>query len=126
MTNNHTPIFSASGEELIAKPPKVVAVKPFGSKILVEILDPSETVETNLHIPQNVSNDGAPQAYIVELGPSVDESLGLKEGQRVYWTGKGTLVEDPRATRDRALLEIHNILAIIEEEGSCCGGNCEA
>ena len=59
---------------------------------------------------------GAPQAYIVELGPQVNEESGLAVGQRVYWNGKGVPVEDPRSNgRVRALLEIHNIQAIIEE-----------
>jgi co-chaperonin GroES (HSP10) len=107
------------------KCPKIAAVHPFGSKILVEVLTADETIHTSLFLTEDAKDDGAPQAYILELGPGVSADSGLREGQRVYWSGKGTAVSDPRSNkRARALLEVHNILAIIEEERSCCGGNC--
>lgn len=114
-----------------AELPKITAVKPAGSKILVECLKPDEVMGTKLYVREDTKLDGAPQAYIVELGPSVAEDSGLAVGQRVYWTGNGTPVQDPRAQhgRVRALLEIHNVIAIIEDEGAsgaCCGGKCEA
>lgn len=101
--------------------PKVKSVTPFGSKILVETLRDDEIMGTSLYVGAGKGtggSDGAPQAVIVKLGPAVPNDSGLKEGQRVYWTGKGTLVEDPQVTkgRSRALLEISNILAIIEED----------
>lgn len=107
------------------KCPKISAVHPFGSKILVEVLQADETMQTSLYISETTQDDGAPQAYILELGPGVSPDSGLKVGQRVYWNGKGTAVNDPRASkRVRALLEVHNIQAIIEEEAVCCGGHC--
>lgn len=114
-------IISPSGEELSSKVPPVKAVHPFGSKILVEVLEAKETMQTNLHLPESSTDSGAPQAYIVELGPSVDESLNLRAGQRVFWTGKGTHVNDPRSSgRTRAFLEVHNIIGVIEEESASC------
>ena len=96
--------------------PKVTAIHPFGSKVLVEVLEAEDILDTSLFIPEGTESDGAPQAYIIELGPQVDKSCGLAVGQRVYWSGKGTAVADPRQTkRTRALLEVHNIQAIIEE-----------
>lgn len=97
--------------------PKIKSVHPHGSKILVEILGIKEILGTKLHIGDNEQVDGAPQAYIIEIGPCLDKDSGLKVGQRVYWSGKGTQVQDPNANfgRVRALLEISNILAIIEE-----------
>jgi co-chaperonin GroES (HSP10) len=96
--------------------PKVVAVHPFGSKILVEVLEAEDLLDTSLFIPEGTESDGAPQAYIIEMGPQVNPDCGLKVGQRVYWSGKGTAVADPRQTkRTRALLEVHNIQGIIEE-----------
>ena len=97
--------------------PKIKAVHPFGSKILIEVLKPDECMGTSLYISEQTQVDGAPQAYIVELGPEVKPESGLQVGQRIYWEGKGTPVGDPRCTngRVRALLEIHNIRAIIEE-----------
>lgn len=103
--------------------PKVKTVSPFGSKILVEILRDDEIIGSNLLLGAagkgtGTGGDGAPQAVIVKLGPGVDASTGLKEGQRIYWTGKGTAISDPQTHegRTRALLEISNILAIIEED----------
>lgn len=97
--------------------PKIVGVHPFGSKILVEVIPAEELIETSLYVPDNVSSDGAPQAYIVEVGPGITPESGLAVGQRIYWSGKGTAVSDPRASdkRVRALLEVHNIQAVIEE-----------
>lgn len=125
-------IIGASGDQLTVigstpKVPKIGAVHPFGSKVLVEVLQPDEVLNTNLYVGENADADGAPQAYILELGPQVSPECGLKVGQRVYWSGKGTAVNDPRAGRRvRALLEVHNIQAIIEEEHLCCGGGgCE-
>lgn len=124
MANNKKLITQNGGEISLGpastfKCPKITAVHPFGSKILVEVLSPDETIQTSLYISEKTQDDGAPQAYILELGPGVATDSGLKVGQRVYWNGKGTAVTDPRAgKRVRALLEIHNIQAIIEEEPS--------
>jgi co-chaperonin GroES (HSP10) len=122
-------IITSSGGEIALvgnntqkKAPKIAGVHPFGSKILVEVLTAEETMHTNLFISENTTDDGAPQAYIIELGPGVAADSGLKAGQRVYWNGKGTAVSDPRSEKIRALLEVHNIQAIIEEEKACCGG----
>lgn len=109
-------ILMPSGEESYKVLPKVKSVKPFGSKILVEILNGNETLGTNLHVGKTQA-EGAPQAYIIDMGSGLKEDCGLKIGQRIYWTGKGTEVKDPNTTnnRIRALLEVSNILAIIEE-----------
>lgn len=115
---SHTPtILAANGQELRAALPKAKAVHPFGSKILVEILRENEIMGTSIHIGDDVQSEGAPQAYITELGPGVPAECGLKVGQRVYWSGKGTQITNPGCTTDRvnALLEISNVLAIIEE-----------
>lgn len=97
--------------------PKIKAVHPHGSKIMVEVLRADEILGTRLSVGANMEMDGAPQAYVVELGPSVPEDAGIKVGNRIYWTGKGTQVVDPNTTsgRVRALLEISNILAVIDE-----------
>lgn len=113
-------ILGISGNEVGSthKVPKPTAVHPFGSKILVEVLNPDEVLGTNLYVAKTTEVDGAPQAYIVELGPGIGVDSGLKVGQRVYWSGKGTSITDPRTTsgRVRAMLEVHNILAVIEED----------
>lgn len=102
--------------------PKIKSVMPFGSKILVEVLRDDEIMGTNLFVGAGKgtggTDGGAPQALIIKLGPCVSPDSGLAEGQRVYWSGKGTLVDDPSKDpgRSRALLEINNILAIIQED----------
>ena len=104
-------------EPVITTVPKVKAIHPFGSKILAEMLKPDEMLGTSLYIDDKAKVDTAPQGYIVEIGSELKDS-GLKVGQRVCWEGRGIPVSDPRCTngRVRALLEIHNIKAIIEEE----------
>ena len=111
-------ILNADGSEAVVKLPKVAGVHPFGSKILIECLGTKEIMGTDLVLNEDVQTGDAPQAYIVELGPNVPEDAGLSVGQRIYWEGKGMGIEDPRTAnnRVRAILEIHNIRAIIEEE----------
>lgn len=102
--------------------PKIKDVSPFGSKILVEVLRDDEIMGTSLIVGAGsgtgASAGGAPQALIIKLGNGITDDCGLKEGQRIYWSGKGTLVDDPTTNpgRSRALLEVHNILAVINEE----------
>lgn len=113
-----TPILDPNGQQIKACLPKIKSVHPFGSKILVEILKADEVLGTALHLSENMQVDGAPQAYITELGPTVSPDCGLAVGQRIYWTGKGTQIDNPACSSGRvnALLEINNILAIIEEK----------
>jgi hypothetical protein len=127
--NKHKPVLLTPGQSVaivgedICRPalPKVKSIQPFGSKILVEILRDDEIMGTNLFIGEGKGTggqDGAPQAYIVKLGPTVEASVGLHVGDRIYWTGKGTMVTDPETGkgRVRALLEVHNVLAVLEED----------
>lgn len=110
-------ILMPTGEVHVKALPKISAVHPYGSKILVEILRADEILGTKLAGVENTTLDGAPQAYIIELGPNVPKDAGLKVGQRIYWTGKGTSVSDPRQKdRMRAMLEINNILGILDED----------
>lgn len=96
--------------------PKIKAVHPYGSKILVEMLKADEMLGTTLYIDEKAKVDTAAQGYVIEVGPELKDS-GL-EGKRIYWEGRGIPVADPRGVsgRVRALLEIHNIKAVIEEE----------
>lgn len=114
-----TDIISPTGEAIVNKVPAVKAVHPTASRVLIEIIEARELIKTDLHLPEGVAgDDGAPQAYIIELGPGVPEECEYKVGQRIYWEGKGTPVQDPRGkhNRLRALLEFSNIKALIEEE----------
>lgn len=110
-------VIDVNGQPLKSALPKAKAIHPFGSKVLVEILKADEIIGTVLHISENTQMDGAPQAYIIELGPNVPSDSGLAVGQRIYWTGRGTQIDNPGCNSGRvnALLEISNVLAIIEE-----------
>jgi len=111
-------IISPSGETLRSNVPAVLAVHPTAARVLVEIIEARELIKTDLHLPEGTAgDDGAPQAYIIELGPTVPEECGYEVGQRVYWKGTGTPVQDPRGThnRIRCLLEFSNIMALIDE-----------
>ena len=121
MPKGKTKLVSVGGGELSGgtKCPRMGAVHPFGSLVMIELINQEELVDTTLHLPENVTlNDGAPQAYIMELGPKVSEDSGLAVGQRVYWQGTAIPVTDPRAKEGRfcGLLEMHQIKGIIEEE----------
>lgn len=112
-------IVSSTGEELIIHVPSITAVHPTASRVLIEIIELRELIKTELHLPEGMTaDDGAPQAYIIELGPNVPKDSCYTVGQRIYWEGKGTPVQDPRCKKNRirALLEFSNIKAIIDEE----------
>lgn len=110
-------ILNPDGTQAKKNLPKVKAIKPFGSKILVECLKADELVQTSLIIDESTEVGGLPQAYIVELGPNIQAHNGLEVGQRIYWTGNGVGLEDVSENgRVLALLDMHNIQAVIEEE----------
>lgn len=108
-------ILTPSGEEASSVPP-VTSVKPFGSTILIENLKPQEQLGTYLHVKEDADVGGAPQAYIVALGPKVSEDIGLKVGDRVIV--QGTFIPVPNLSdngRTRGIVEIHNIKAVLVE-----------
>jgi hypothetical protein len=113
------------GEELkvTKKAPKVKAVHPFGSSVLIELLTPDEILGTSLIIGEDTEVGSAPQAYVIELGPKLTEECGLGIGDRVLVQGKFVPVENTNeeTKRPRGIVEIHNIKAVLEE---CCGGGC--
>ena len=115
-----TDIVLPDGQAAVTPVPNVVAIHPYGSKILIETITSRELNPTTLELPEGASmGEESPQAYIIEVGPALPEDSGLKVGQRIFWEGKGMAVEDPRTKdgRVRAILEPHNVRAIIEEEG---------
>jgi len=108
-------IVDCTGNELCSKAPQIVEAQPFGSMVLVEHLTAKEILGTTLEVNKN-TQVGSPQAYIAKLGPKVSEESGLKVGQRVLL--QGTYVPVPHygdTKRERGLVEIHNIKAILVE-----------
>lgn len=95
----------------------IVGVKPTLSQILVERLNAAEVMGTILTVNDN-SDYGAPQGYVLALGPSVKaDECGIHVGDRVLITG--TYVPVPNfdgSARERGLLELHNIKAVLVED----------
>ncbi len=108
-------ILSPSTEAARSK--KVVAVTPFGSTVLIERLNPQEVLHTNLYVSEETKTGQAPQAYVVALGPKLDESCGVKIGDRVILQGSYVPVPNPTGSqREHGVIELHNIKAVITEE----------
>ena len=115
-------ITDIAGNEIVQALPKVKDVMPVGTQILVELLTPEEIMgPTKLHIPEGASKNainGAPQGYILKIGPKVDENWGFKVGQRVVMSGG--YVPLPESTspngRPRACVEPHIVKAVLIEE----------
>ena len=78
------------GEALVTPVPQPKAAKPVGSQVMVELLSPQEIIGTTLLIDTEANVGGAPQGYILELGPMVSPEYGLEAGQRVVMSGKFT------------------------------------
>lgn len=111
-------ILDATGNKALSNNvPKLSGVRPFGMTILVELLNPDEALGTNLHVGKS-AEVGAPQAYVLALGPKVDEAFGVKVGDRVMLQGSG-FVPVPnydRSPRQRGIAEVHHIKAIMVED----------
>jgi co-chaperonin GroES (HSP10) len=100
------------------KTSKIVGVKPTLSLILVEHLTAADVNQSQLIVNEN-SDYGAPQAYVLDLGPSVPKGAGIKVGDRVLLQGNYVPVPNfDRNHRERGLVEMHNIKAILHEEGA--------
>ena len=100
--------------------PEVVSVQPCGAQVLFEELTERELMgptKIELPIANRTSSKGAPQAYIIALGPKVDPEWGLKVGQRVVISGTYTPVPEFSGTHGRRIgvCEPHNIKAILVE-----------
>tara|TARA_Y100000034_G_scaffold6762_1_gene7446 strand:- start:8740 stop:9105 length:366 start_codon:yes stop_codon:yes gene_type:complete len=121
MAKKKPAIFTPDGT-VVSRVPAIKSIRPAGSSLLVEMLNADEILNTDFYIGDNVDT-GPPQAYIVDLGPSLKdqidkgEAVFLSVGDRVLL--QGTYVPVPNwddSHRERGLVEFHNIKAIIEEK----------
>lgn len=112
-------LIDVAGGELKSSTPKVKAVRPYGSTILVEMLNAEEALGTGLALAKGTSI-GAPQAYILAFGSRVNpEEAGVKIGDRVMLQGTYVpVVNFDHSDRQKGIVEIHNIKAVIEEESA--------
>jgi len=94
---------------------KVTSCRPAGHQVLIRRLTSAEIAGTKLHLSENV-NLGAPQGYIVSVGPMVDcEKNGYKVGDRVLVTGNFTPVPSLGDEHEYQLIEPHVIKGILDE-----------
>lgn len=111
-----------SDGEVASMVPGVVGVNPCGSQILIELLTAQEALGTILHVDSAASTNGAPQGYIVALGPKVPSDLGFKQGDRVTLHGnytplpEGAKFHRKNPHRPWILVEPHQIKAVFVEE----------
>ncbi len=81
-------LVNADGSEVSASAPKIKGVKPVNNQVLIEMLTKNEVLNTNLYVGDGgVDAVGAPQAYILAIGPGVNKDLNLKVGDRVLLQG---------------------------------------
>lgn len=96
--------------------PPISGCQPVNQQILIERLTAQESSGVTLTISDKAEM-GAPQAYILAIGPRVPADLGFKQGDRVILNGTYTPV--PRygdSHRERGLVDIHNIKAVLPEK----------
>lgn len=79
-------------QKIIRSAPSVRAIRPCGSQVLIELLTAQEVLSTNLIIEGDSSaiKNGAPQGYILDMGPRVAKDHGFNAGDRVALTGNYT------------------------------------
>lgn len=108
-------IVKANGEAFGV--PAVVGVKAVGSGIIVELLTPQEILGTSIAVDED-SKIGAPQGYIIDIGPAMDPKYGFKIGDRVVLSGTHTPLPESLSTNGRPLgsVEPYVIKAVLQEK----------
>lgn len=114
-------IFTPDGA-VVQRVPVIDHIKPAGSSLMVEMLNPDEILNTNFYVGEDTET-GPPQAYITDIGPGLKsmidkgESIYIKVGDRVLL--QGTYIPVPNwddNARKRGLVEFHNVKAVIVEK----------
>ncbi len=102
--------------------PKVVGIHPTGANILIELLGQQELMSGKILVGDNMTTDGPPQAYILEVGPTVCEEIRALVGKRVVVNGRGVNVPelDNSNGRIKLLVEYPMIKGVLEEEVKTC------
>ena len=95
--------------------PKITGVRPTGSRILVEMLTPQESMGTALFIDDK-TRVPVFQGYVKALGPQVPEGFGVEVGDRVWIDGAINYAPDyNKSDRKTGTVEYHMVKGIIEE-----------
>lgn len=115
-------ILGADGNATVKPVPNVVGVNPCGSQILVELLTAQEALGTVIHVDSSAAVNGAPQGYILAIGPKAPTDMGFAAGDRVTLNGNYTPIpEGQRFQRKNPhrpwiLVEPHQIKAVFVED----------
>ena len=97
--------------------PKITGVRPVGTQVHVELLTAKEVMGTNLSISDDSETGGAPQGYIIALGPRVASEWGYEPGDRVILSGAFTpMPEIPGTHRIHAMVEPQTIKGVLVED----------
>lgn len=114
-------------QKIIAPIRSIKSIKPCGTQVLVELLTAQEALGTNLIVEGDSSTikNGAPQGYIVDMGPRVAKDHGFNVGDRVTLTGNYTPLpesslfangREKNPNRPWILIEPQQIKAVLVEE----------
>jgi co-chaperonin GroES (HSP10) len=108
--------------------PAIKSIKPCGTQVLVELLTAQEALGTNLIIDGDSSTikNGAPQGYVIDIGPRVASDHGFKIGDRVTLNGNYTPLpevsslssstgKEKNSDRPWILIEPQQIKAVLSE-----------
>jgi hypothetical protein len=98
--------------------PKVTGAHPSGSLVLVELLTEQELTSSKIFVAEGSETGMCQQGYVLETGPSLPESSGIVVGQRVMLQGRGAVPVPnyDKSHREKNLVEVHMIKAILDEE----------
>lgn len=119
--------------EVVTRVSEVTAVSPCGSQILIELLTAKEILGTVLELPTKLEKSnpnthdsltGAPQGYILAMGPKVPTDLGFAVGDRVTLHGNYTPIPDSESLNKKyshrpwILVEPFQIKAVFVERSN--------
>lgn len=95
---------------------KVEGRKAAGSYLLVELLEPAEILNTSFALGGNTQVD-APQAYVLDIGPSLDaERYGVQVGDRIVFSGGFVVVpKTHEEQRTAGVIDINAVRAVLKE-----------
>lgn len=96
---------------------EIESVRPCGSQVLVEVLNPEECYGTKLILHKQTKVE-TPQAIILAVGPAVKlADWGFDIGDRVLLSAQVTPVPNfNESKRNKVLLEPHCVKAVVVEK----------
>ncbi len=97
--------------------PEIKGHVPVGNNILIELLTQQEISGSSLFVPEGSSKGPtAHQAYILAVSPMIEETWGLKVGQRISLNGGFVPLPGGQGKRDIGTIQFTSVVAILLEE----------